>query len=405
MRLRRRKKSPPPPPPPPPSSLQFNDQWNDLKPQPIVPRFSCGLTLWGSDKLVVVGGYNVADEKEVLDTIEIFDIPSRTWSTFETNMTEARINCTSIVVNDQLYIFGGYCDGKYLNNFEVIDLCSREMYKKLSTFPHVVGGDPDGEDYLGPPSRATALQYGSMIYLVGGSNDNGVHRKVYVFDTLADEWSELPSMKTKRWMPTVCMMGDTLLVAGGFTYIDGGGSKSLDTVETLHLPTQKWTHQINPMPWARCQAVGFCVGTRELIIAGGLNEYGSAQPGYLSLKLKTNAKGNRIQQEWNVYDDGFPPFAEMTTAHYCPTAIDMVHTRLFQVNGDGVLKWLKFAVFDMHGVVSLVAPDDVIPSTRRRRVVPKKFRKDKKYVKSKKEEEEEEMYEQEREEDRVPLYT
>ena len=95
-------------------SLTFDKQWQDLPSQPKMPRYNCGVAMWGSDKLILVGGY----DNGRTSTVEMYDISSRQWTPLPP-LTTPRYWCTAVVVHNKLFVFDTYIsDGES----EVLDL-------------------------------------------------------------------------------------------------------------------------------------------------------------------------------------------------------------------------------------------------------------------------------------------
>ena len=260
-------------------SLQFDTAWQDLPP-PKTPRFECGTAMWGSDKIIVVGGYG---QGNWLSSVEIYDISSCEWMELPP-LSQPKRSCTAIVVNDKLYVFGGY-SRSYLSECEVLDLSQPD-----SQFTRLPNDLPQAF------SHAVAVSKGHWIYVIGGWN-NGYLNTVYALDTRTNQWNDkLPPMKEKRQFPAVAILDDTLVVAGGCN------KEYLKSVETLDLKTSKWTNTIQSMPSPRDEATAFVEqGSSNLIIAGG--NHATSKPVTTYLRYNGNS--------WTEYEN-FPP---MTGSH------------------------------------------------------------------------------------------
>ena len=237
--------------------------------------------MWGSDKIIVVGGHDKQHTR--LSSVEMYDISSRKWTKLPP-FRKPKYNCAAIVVNDKLYVFGGY-SRSYLSECEVLDLSQPD-----SQFTRLPNDLPQAF------SHAVAVSKGHWIYVIGGWN-NGYLNTVYALDTRTNQWNDkLPPMKEKRQFPAVAILDDTLVVAGGCN------KEYLKSVETLDLKTSKWTNTIQSMPSPRDEATAFVEqGSSNLIIAGG--NHATSKPVTTYLRYNGNS--------WTEYEN-FPP---MTGSH------------------------------------------------------------------------------------------
>ena len=188
----------------------------------------------------------------------MYDISSREWTELPP-LTQPKWRCAAIVVNAKIYAFGGI-NGKRLLECEVLDLSQSD-----SQFTHLPNDLPQ------VLYDAVAVSKGHWIYVIGGRNSNFQSvNTVYAFDTRTNEWNdELPHMRESRASTAVAILGDTLVVAGGWNR-EGGIDNYLESVETLDLKTSKWTNTIQSMPSPRVRAMAFVEqGSSNLIIAGG----------------------------------------------------------------------------------------------------------------------------------------
>ena len=250
-------------------SLQFDTAWQGLPPLK-TPRRYCGMAMWGSDKIIVVGGFD--EQFNDLRSVEMYDISSRKWTELPPTIQPKYYSTAKIVVNDKLYVFGGYT-GKFLSECEVLDLSqSDSQFTRLpNDLPQALAG------------RAVAASKGHWIYVIGGRNSKfQLVNTVYVFDTRTNEWNdELPHMRESRASTAVAILGDTLVVAGGRNS-ENGTTNYLTSVEMLDLKTSKWTNTIQSMPSPRSAAMAFVEqGSSNLIIAGGQYNYDKPATTYL----------------------------------------------------------------------------------------------------------------------------
>jgi N-acetylneuraminic acid mutarotase len=248
-------------------SLHFATAWQDLPPLKTPPSY-CGMAMWGSDKIIVVGGLD--EQFKSLRNVEMYDISSRQWTELPP-LSQPRFSCTAIVVNDKLYVFGGSNAGPRLSECEVLDL-----YQSDSQFTRLPNDLPQAL------AHAVVVSKGHWIYVISGFNGNSYLNTVYALDTRTNEWNDkLPHMKEIRILPAVAILGDTLVVAGGRNS-ENGTTNYLTSVEMLDLKTSKWTNTIQSMPSPRSAAMAFVEqGSSNLIIAGGQYNYDKPATTYL----------------------------------------------------------------------------------------------------------------------------
>jgi N-acetylneuraminic acid mutarotase len=258
--------------------LRFDAAWQDLPPLK-TPRGRCGMAMWGSDKIIVVGGTDKQDN--ILWSVEMYDIFSCEWADLP-SLRQPKTGCAAIVVHDKLYVLGGFDASSCLSDCEVLDLS-----QPGSHFTLLPNGLPQAL------SKAVAVSKGHWIYVIGGFDRN----TVYTFDTQTNQWNDkLPPMSVTRRLPAVAILDDKLVVAGGCNSEDDKLCY-LESVETLDLKTSKWTNTIKSMPSQRAGAMAFVEqGSSNLIIAGGLVDANRPARAHLRYDGKS----------WSAYGK-FPP--------------------------------------------------------------------------------------------------
>ncbi|MDP1588648.1 MAG: kelch repeat-containing protein [Prosthecobacter sp.] len=174
------------------------------------------------DRLIVAGGnnYNVAEkgysEATVQGGAEVFDLqkPDAGWVKRAPIPGAPRGWCATSVVGDQFYILGGvtfHGSGKEqraprsrLQETLSYDPAKNE-WKRHADFPYQISGW-EGETYAG-----------RYIITIGGAGARW-NDLPFVYDTQEDRWLRSPSALPPGAMfndPGVCIIGDTIYVAGG----------------------------------------------------------------------------------------------------------------------------------------------------------------------------------------------
>jgi N-acetylneuraminic acid mutarotase len=294
-------------------SLQFSRGWHGFK----TPRRMCGIAMWGSDKIIVVGGHDKQHTR--LSSVEMYDISSRKWTELSP-LSQPKWNCAAIVVNHKLYVFGGF-NGSKLSECEVLDLSRPD-----SQFTRLANDLPQALAF------SVVVSSGHMIYIIGGRiNYDSKYdlNVVYAFDTRTNQWNDkLPPMKETRCLPAVAILGDTLVVAGG--YINKGVSNKYHvSVETLDLVTGKWTNTIESMPSPRNAAMAFVEqGSSNLIIVGGLVDGGKPVTAYLRYDGNSWSEYGHFPAMTNHYNNNLSMV--VATSRKCLYYIDQSYKAKFQ---------------------------------------------------------------------------
>lgn len=251
-----------------PDPLEFAKTWKDL-PCPRTPRRCCATAMWecktddcllndvSTTKMIVVGGRD--RDRRMLDSVEIYDFARWEW-TLLPPLSRPREECAAIVVENKLYVIGGFSDGSYLSDCEVLDL----------NRPHQRGFTRLQSDLPEALTSLAVVSKGHWIYVLGGYPGVEDHfDTVYALNTRTLEWDlSLPNLNENRYLPTLVVWKDQLVVAGGRTCDRHGRVQYLKSVETLDIARgTKWT-TMAAMPLPRAGAVGFTLDG-NLILAGG----------------------------------------------------------------------------------------------------------------------------------------
>src|SRR6266478_2526027 len=108
-------------------------------------------------KIYAMGGFGVSSM--VLDTVEVYDPISNSWST-ATSMPTARAALAATAVNGKICAIGGFNGGGVLNAVEVYD-------PSTNTWSTAAAGMPTARKGL------AAADANGLIYAVGGANISG----------------------------------------------------------------------------------------------------------------------------------------------------------------------------------------------------------------------------------------
>jgi N-acetylneuraminic acid mutarotase len=191
-------------------------------------RGGCAAVLY-EKRIYVFGGSN---EREVLPTVEIFDLSKQRWIREQTlieDMPSSRAYHAAVRIRDKVYLVGGEDeDGKLCSAMDVLNL-ETQTWETLNRCP-----------MLYPSKFCGATNIGDKFICVAGgrNNDGRVYSNVQLFDVNTETWTELPKMKFSRSACTLSVLaGGSLLVAIGGKGDDHENrlGAAADIVETLQI--------------------------------------------------------------------------------------------------------------------------------------------------------------------------
>ncbi len=159
------------------------------------------------------------------------------WATASSSGFTARLALTSNVINDKIYVFGGYIGGggDIVNTLEEFDPSANAW-----STPETVGTTL-------PRAFHTASVVNGMIYLIGGETGVGTNvslvSEVDVFDPVAVSWTTLNTSGTfiDRWGHCAAAIGNKIYVFGGDTLNLTLSPRVTSTVQVLDLSTNTWS--------------------------------------------------------------------------------------------------------------------------------------------------------------------
>lgn len=183
----------------------------------------------------------------------------------------------AIACGDHLYVYGGHAGETH----------SYDTTTALGTFLRVplTGGDKWEELPGGPGLQGLNLAaHGGKVYRVGGmapKNEPGAPSDMQstaecaAFDPKAGKWERLPDLPAGRSSHDVVVVGDTLVVVGGWEQ-NGRGEKTVwcDTALTLDLKAKGGEWKNIPQPFQRRAFTAVALGTKVYVI-GGLTQKGT----------------------------------------------------------------------------------------------------------------------------------
>ncbi|HMQ10499.1 MAG TPA: hypothetical protein PKC21_02885 [Oligoflexia bacterium] len=177
-----------------------------------------------------------ANDQFSLDTVDVYDISSETWSSLP--LAEKRSSYAASQIGSKVYLLygwlsGTWMQGSYVGNGEVFDLETGET--EIFELPK-------------PYRRGFASTvWNNKIILVGGFADGKLLTNVDLFDPETMAVENLPPLPFGSFSPTAAVVGNTLYAFGGvFPY---GKSMHRDALYVNHIykldlanPAKGWVH-------------------------------------------------------------------------------------------------------------------------------------------------------------------
>lgn len=212
-----------------------------------------------------------------------------------------------------LYVYGGHC-GK-THTYSTRDVTGRFFRIRLS------GGEweelPGGPALQGLP----LLAYKGKLYRIGGMQprnapgqkaDNHSVAECAVFDPATRKWAPLPSLPQGRSSHDAAILGDKLVVVGGWNMQGAKGATWHTNALVLDLTNPKASWRSLEQPFRR-RALAAAFVADKLHVIGGLGPEGtSRQVDILDLNTATWTKGPSLP---GSSSNGFSPSACTLAGH------------------------------------------------------------------------------------------
>jgi len=259
------------------------------------------------NKIYVFGG---ANSSGVLNTVEMYDPTSDTW-TAKTPMPTARRMPACGVVDNKIYVIGGEASGTAYGTVEVYDPLT-DSWETKASMPtprsghaigvvkekiYAIGGncidwtaittveeyDPTTDSWQTKTDMPTArfwltvaVTNDSLLYAIGGGEDDFYgFSTVEVYDPLTDTWQSKTPVSTPRFGPVSIIIDDTIYAIGGFDL--NTAYVPLDVVERYEESTNTWFND-TPVPTGRYLGAGAEV-TGKMYVIGGFTSYATGYSG------------------------------------------------------------------------------------------------------------------------------
>ncbi len=174
------------------------------------------------------------------------NLPPLEWET-KTPMPTARMAAGCGVVNDTLYVAGGYGSAGRLTVTEAYNPTG-DAWTTVAAMPTARNG-------------VSATSVGGRFYVIAGYNGSYL-RTVEAYDPGADSWETMASLSIGRTTPAAVTLDDHIYVMGGYT-----GSSYPTTVERFDPVAGTWD-TVAPMPTGRAGLTVAAING-EIVAIGG----------------------------------------------------------------------------------------------------------------------------------------
>jgi N-acetylneuraminic acid mutarotase len=166
----------------------------------------------------------------------------------KTSPSTPRRYATMSVVNDTIYLIGGFSNSTYFNTVECYDP-NTDTWSTKSPMPTA-------------RAYAAAGVVGDQIYVIGGQVAAGVKNECY--NTSTDSWSQRTDIAERWQSSTIAVVGNILFMIGGS--VSGQYSNKTECYDPA---TDKWSSRAD-MPTARTYLTSVCVNGKIHVLGGQL---------------------------------------------------------------------------------------------------------------------------------------
>jgi len=186
----------------------------------------------------------VVDGWDLKGHIQVYDVLRDTWSVIENVLKTPRYGATSCIIDNRLYVSGGYDREDDLSSTEVFAINGSSCTPCDDSIP----------DLKVPRCVHASVTKGDDIFFVGGcSSDCDLLSSFESINVVSCLGTELPSLHQARACPTAVLYEDTLMVMGG----ENDRHQTLSSTESFSFDAKQWTI-MQPMTaprFAHCAAV------------------------------------------------------------------------------------------------------------------------------------------------------
>jgi N-acetylneuraminic acid mutarotase len=221
-------------------------------------------------KALVVGGLNDFDEGVALNSAELYDPTTGTWSSTG-SLKVSRYLCTATPLSNGKVLVAGGVDGDFGTLYTVFK--TAELYDPEAGTWSNTGGLSSGRF----AHTATLLQNGNVLAAGGGAFPGfaTVNNSAEVYNPATGTWSATGSLSRRSYHVATPLPNGKVLVAGGINYgFDIGFVATLNSVEIYDPASGAWssTPDLNT---ARQSFTATPLRNGKVLVAGGSNNTGA----------------------------------------------------------------------------------------------------------------------------------
>ncbi|XP_077294155.1 uncharacterized protein LOC143916780 [Arctopsyche grandis] len=194
------------------------------------------------------------------------------------NFTESIRHFSSVLIDEKLYLFGGWFNNEITNKAWYFDLSKKELTELSSmqeakycttasvvgNYIFIIGGINEENQVLDTIERwdinnktskilekkmtlkrhsHAAVVNDDRIFVIGGYDGENVLKNVESYSIEKDTWQDVDSMKSNRVNLAAVTVGNLIYAIGGSVSLDGeDGLKAVDSVECLNININKWDY-------------------------------------------------------------------------------------------------------------------------------------------------------------------
>jgi len=209
-----------------------------------------------STHVFVVDGWNLKGH------IQVYDVTRDTWSVIENVLKTPRYGATATIIDNKLYVSGGYDREDYLSSTEVFAISGSSCTPCDDSIP----------DLKAPRHVHASVTRGDEIFFVGGcSSDCDLLSSFESINISSCVGTELPPLQQARSCPAAILYEDSLVVMGG----EDDRHQALSSTESYFFDVKQWTMMVHSMTAPR---FGHCAAVHkgQILVIGGWND--SAPP-------------------------------------------------------------------------------------------------------------------------------
>ena len=182
--------------------------------------------------LYAVGGATAAPHYVALDTVEVYDPATDSW-TPKQHLNTPRGFPAVAAVNGKIYAIGGQKENRaVIDTVEEFDPAANSWTTKPSVMPH-------------PRKDSAAAIVDDKIYIMGGKANEEIISTVDVYDPSRDIWTTEASLPTARRLLGAAVVDDAIYAVGGSALVATVGEQFIYQITATNNPI---SYDTSPLP-------------------------------------------------------------------------------------------------------------------------------------------------------------